>query len=312
MRKFIIQLFLFFLFSFPVYFLLVAVWGDYLPTYLTKNLSYRMGSNGHMFTRLKEVKEVKNIDILFLGSSHAYRGFDTRIFEQAGFVSFNLGSSAQTPMQTEILVNKYIESLNPKVVIYEVYPGTFELDGVESTLDLISNGKIDWQLIKLSITINNIKLTNTIIYRFYSDLLGRRTGYSENPEKGDDRYVKYGYVEKTPITYFKANESIALNRNFNERNFQAFKRLISTIKNRGVILILVQAPVTKTLQETYNDHEWFDSSMKTYGAYYNFNKIISLGDSSFYDKDHLNQNGVEEFNAKLIKLISDTIPKKAL
>ena len=83
-----------------------------------------------MFTRLKEVKTVKNVDILFLGSSHTYRGFDTSIFHDCGYSAFNLGSSSQTPIQTLTLANRYLKQLNPKLVVLEVYPGNFTGDGV--------------------------------------------------------------------------------------------------------------------------------------------------------------------------------------
>jgi hypothetical protein len=38
-----------------------------------------------MYSRLSEIKNYKDIDILFLGSSHTYRGFDTRIFLDSGY-----------------------------------------------------------------------------------------------------------------------------------------------------------------------------------------------------------------------------------
>ncbi|HMG08194.1 MAG TPA: hypothetical protein VK609_06770, partial [Mucilaginibacter sp.] len=36
------------------------------------------------------------------------------------------------------------------------------------------------------------------------------------------------------------------------------------------------------------------------GGYYNFNKILNLPDSMYYDDSHLNQFGVNAYNAKLI------------
>ena len=62
------------------YSILILMWGEFSPT--ERNLKYSLGNNGHSFLRFKEAKEKRNIDILFLGSSHAYHGFDTRIFEK--------------------------------------------------------------------------------------------------------------------------------------------------------------------------------------------------------------------------------------
>ena len=66
---------------FIVYCFLIWVWGDYIPKKYTKNLNYRLSSS---YIRFQEVKEYKNIDILFAGSSHSFRGFDPRIFKQSG------------------------------------------------------------------------------------------------------------------------------------------------------------------------------------------------------------------------------------
>jgi hypothetical protein len=45
--------------------------------------------------------------------------------------------------------------------------------------------------------------------------------------------------------------------------------------------------------------------MSSYSTYYNFNEKMTLNDSlHFYDANHLNQNGVELFNEKLIELLN--------
>ena len=46
--------------------------------------------------------------------------------------------------------------------------------------------------------------------------------------------------------------------------------------------------------------------MQNYSSYYNFNTLIKFDDSlHFYDPQHLNQLGVETFNAELIDLLID-------
>ena len=82
------------LYATVVYMVLLILWGEFMPGMFKKNLNYSLGAYGHMYTRIREAEKVKNIDILFIGSSHAYRGFDTRIAKEYGFESFNLGSSS--------------------------------------------------------------------------------------------------------------------------------------------------------------------------------------------------------------------------
>ena len=157
MKKFILHTCLFLLFASVFYITTIVFCARYAPPWFKPNINYRIGSYGHMSSRLSEIKGYSDVDILFLGSSHAYRGFSTRIFLENGYKTFNLGSSAQTPAQTKVLLNRYLESLNPKMVIYEVYPNTLSTDGVESALDIIANDKNDLHSLKMALKINNIK-----------------------------------------------------------------------------------------------------------------------------------------------------------
>src|SRR3546814_19469806 len=88
-------------------------------------------------------------------------GFDPRIFKEAGYKTVNLGSSSQSPVQTDFLVNEYIDSLNPKLIVYEVYPFVFSIDGVEPSTDVISNEFINWNMFVTIAKQHNVKLYNT-------------------------------------------------------------------------------------------------------------------------------------------------------
>lgn len=160
MRQFLRSSGQFLLFATAFYVVVLLLWGWLMPARFTPNLRYVAGGYGHMHTRLQEVKTLDSIDILFLGSSHAYRGFDPRIFGDAGYTVFNLGSSAQTPEQTLVLLRKYLPQLHPNMVIFEVYPATFANSGVESSLDLISNSRPDFLTLQMAFSINDIRTYN--------------------------------------------------------------------------------------------------------------------------------------------------------
>lgn len=301
MSKFIRALLGFIITTALVYFILIIFFGEFIPAKYTKNLSYNVGSAGHINSRLKEVKSIKNIDLLFLGSSHTYRGFDTRIFEKEGYSCFNLGSSSQTPLQTRVLLERYLDQLQPKLVIYEVYPVCFTLDGVEASLDLIANDRNDLASVELAIKQKHVKVYNSLLFAFYSQLFNRNTGFVEKVKKGDDTYIPGGYVERK-LNYFKHEHYPKQQWDLLPVQLKAFEENLALLKKRNIKVILVQAPITKTLYNSYSNNADFDAKMKRYGTYYNFNKTTQLSDSlDFYDDDHLNQNGVQKFNKELIQ-----------
>lgn len=283
-----------------LYLVFIVLWGSVMPRSVKKNLGYEPAGGGHVFTRLQEVKTVRNVDILFLGSSHTYRGFDTRMWADAGYSTFNLGSSSQTPLQTQILLDRYLEQLNPKLVIYEVYPANFSSDGVESTMELLANDRIDAPIRKLAIEQSHINLLNTLIYGQYRQTLGLNEGISEARVKGEDRYVSGGFVEKD-IRHYTFKKQRSKTWELKEEQFEVFEEIIESLTTKGHKILLVQAPITPARYNSYTNNEVYDNRMKDQASYMNFNEILALHDTlHFYDSHHMNQLGVEIFNSVLI------------
>lgn len=304
LKKFIIKGVKFLLFTLFFYLISLCLWGNFVPSFLHKNLNYRIGSSGFMHSRIKEVKQTEVVDILFLGSSHSYRGFDTRIYDKLGYKTFNLGSSMQTPLQTLVLLKRYLKELNPTMIIFEVYPGVFSSDGVESSLDIISNDKNDIESVKLALEHNHIKVYNTIIYALYRNTFNLDNDFIEPTLRNGSEYIKGGFVEKKSNTFSGKKVYNSQNWDFNQKQFEYFENILEIIHNEEIKVILVQAPFTKNLYNSYLNNSEFDERMNKYGEYYNFNDIISLSDSiSFYDPDHLNNFGVSVFNKELINRI---------
>lgn len=306
MKTFLYKTFLFLAATAIAYAVLICIIGDYGPSFLKKNINYRQGTYGHMFTRIREVPEYKNCDILVIGSSHAYRGIDPRIFADEGLRVFNLGSSGQTPVETYFLLSRYLRELNPKAVIIEVYPETFEMDGVESSLDIIANDRLGIDNIQLALKLKNIKTFNTLIYAAYRRLFNRDRLKEESAVRGMDRYISGGYVERVVTNY---NDTLTFrNRRWSFKGYQKkeFERAVKLLKSKGIDFALVQMPVTKSLYSSYVNNQYADEYFSSTGRYINMNNVVNLSDGyDFYDADHMNQSGVQTADSALI----DTLMK---
>ena len=266
---------------------------------------YQMGSFGQMFNRINDIPNHKNPDVLFIGSSHAYRGFDTRVFEKAGIKSFNLGSLAQTPMQTEVLFKKYLDEIAPKAIVFEIYPILFQNDGVESTADLISNDHIDVEICKLALQSGNIRLINTLIYGIYQEYF--RNVRSKSREKtvvGNDMYVSGGYVEKLVSSAYVRDDTIPSTVvKICPKQLEAFSNCISMAQDRQIPFLLVKSPVPPSTHSRLENLEEFNKVMNSFGTYLDFNDLMQLDDTCFFDFHHLRQQGVELFNERLIQVM---------
>jgi len=304
MKKFLRSIALFTPFAAAVYVLLVVLTGNFAAGVPGKNLKYRKGGIGFLYSRLQEIDTMRNVDILFLGSSHTYRGFDTRIFRQHGMRTLNLGSSAQSVLQTEVLLRRYLGRIRPAMIVWEVSPASLISDGVESSLDIVSNDPNDVWSFAMAARQNHITVYNTLLYSVYLDVFRQNAAFTEERRKADDLYIDGGFVQKDPQAY-QIIRRVPAEVSINAKQFTSFERCLSLIRESGSRLVMVQAPIARSLYDSYLRHEEFDARIGAYGPYHNFNRILALRDSTdFYDSDHLNQAGVAQFNAALIRILS--------
>ena len=304
MTKFIKHIILFLFSAIMIYIILLLFCTRIISVDSIFNIKYKVG-NQHFYTNtMNDITQYKNSQVLFLGSSHAYRGFDNRIFNQSDISSFNLGSSAQSPVQTLMLLNKYLDILNPEIVVYEICPRSLSSDGLESALEIISSEKIDLHVFKMAIDINNIKLYNTLLYAWYLEIFDLTPlVISKKTLNTKDTYISGGFVERR-MKYYSPVKIDNKDWEINDKQLNKFNGVVQLLKSKGISLIIVQSPVTDSEYNSFNHNKEFDSIMSAYSSYYNFNKIIHLNDSlHFYDSHHLNQSGVKIFNNNLIEII---------
>ncbi|MFB0497389.1 hypothetical protein FHW88_004856 [Mucilaginibacter sp. SG538B] len=300
MKKFVFRFFFFSVFCSLFYVVLILLYGTIVPASFAVNFNY-FGGMGFTRQRFDEVSKIKNVDLVVAGSSHAYRGYDPRIFKKSGISMFNLGSSSQSPLQTRYVLGKYVTKLKPKLVIVDVYPVLFGVDGLESQIDLISSGLIDKDIVALSFKINNIKLYNTLLFgAFNNEFHIKKQKLSDNQ---GDTYIPGGYVQSFRHLQFKKTR-FKQNVNISATQLEAFKAGLNELRSQQIKFVIIQAPFSRSNYASYQNNDEIDRVFSSLGEYYNFNKILNLPDSMYYDDSHLNQRGVNIYNAKLIDTLS--------
>lgn len=286
-----------------LYILGVNLWSQYAPSILKPNINYRVASFGHTYSRLLEVKDYGEVDILFLGSSLAYRGFDGRIFAEEAYRSFNLGTSAQTPSQSIVLLKRYLDLLNPALIVYELNPSTVASDGVESSCDIIANDINDWESVKMAWELDHIKTFNTLVVGFVRDALGLNSGISEARTKGVDTNVSGGFVQRE-LSFSQTKDLGKKRWAFRDYQLKNIIEISKMANEKEIELIFVFPPISQNLYRRLEHVTVFDSVILSLGNYYNFNKIMALDDSlHFFDLSHLNQNGVKRFNREFLHIL---------
>lgn len=286
-----------------VYGLGLLVHAELAPAEYQQNLIHKRGANGHLWTRLRELPEYQGADILVIGSSHAYRGIDPRAFAERGLRLFNLGSSSQSPIQSEFLLRRYLPVLRPRLLLFEVYPELFcQNESIESALDMLANAYLGLDMFCLLYRQPHTKLINSGIYSFYKQKILADTLYQEPRERGKDRYVSGGYVEREEGSYQAAWQEQG-SWQIDASQWRAFQNCLALARQEAIPVLLIQAPVTKVYFQSIQNQSFIDSLFAAQAPYRNYNRMaLALEDTAhFYDAEHLNARGVSLFMDGLLR-----------
>ena len=260
-----------------------------------RNVSYRLGMWDFTHTRIAEAEKTHDVDILFLGSSHCYRSFDPRFHAARGLATFNLGSSNQTPLQSEMLLRLYLDTMRPRLVVVEVHPDVVRIDGVESSIYLTNNMKPSIPMACMALRTHNARAILTMLYSAaHNTLTSDLDSYTEPLTSGGNNYIAGGFVERREGCFSPEWQS-PMTVSFPRAQMRALRSIVDMLGRRGIPCLLVEVPDTRCIRQRYTNHDEFCSRMAALAPFRSV-EVGALDDSlHFYDAEHLNQAGVEIF-----------------
>ena len=282
---------------------------------IVPNIKDNIGGHGQSLLRFREASQVKNIDILFIGSSHASQGFDNRIFSSKNISTFNMGSGLQTPQNSYYLLKQYVPNIKPKSIIMELYWDVLEYEnGNEACIDITSNSECSLNLIKMNLSTYNFKIINSMVANYIS-----RATYPLNNFKSknitNEKYISGGYFElahndeyvKKTIANLKPREI-----KLQEKQLLYLNKIINYCKTENITLLFVTAPVSEESLRNITNYSSIINKIngimrKNNTQWLNFNDVFyrkkmnlkSVKD--FNDGAHLSNKGVVKFNNLLIE-----------
>lgn len=302
-RTFFQKAFLFTGIFFLLYGLLLVLIGQCMSISFGTQFYYPEGGTGHSQLRFQEIKSQKNIDLLFIGSSHAYRNYDTRIFNQEQIHTFNLGSTAQTPIQTWEILQHLPHHLLPKRLIIDFYLPLFYNEGIESSIDLLAN--TDFYPMRWN-EYHDVKWYNALLYRTLSlKLLNLQP--KKNPERiGHDQYITGGYVQSDQA-YDARHQTPKVSGVVNESQVSALQNIVRWANEHNIKWMIVQSPILPSHEAAkYETLPLAIQKIIPKEKFINGQNAVALALKNFIDSDHLSAEGVQNYNSWLM----DTLKKK--
>jgi hypothetical protein len=264
---------------------------------------------GSSAVRFRELARTGEVDLLFCGSSHCYRTFDTRIYAAQGLRAFNMGSTAQTPRNTYYLLQRYLPRLRPRVVVFEAYWVVFQRDGTESVLDLCGALPLNRQMVAMALSTGSPLSVHGLLLRLL-DSGRRREAAGIPPEDPRDRYVTGGYVERVQAPVSPPDRFEAPDPTLRADQLRYFRRILRLAHDAGAGCLVVVQPLPQEVLEQLPRRRELMAGIRRV-ADEEEATMIDLNDSLrlsreeyFFDDDHLNVAGVEIVNREVLRELS--------
>lgn len=253
-------------------------------------------TGGFSRQRFAEMEQHENVDVLFAGSSHCYRTFDPRFYRDRGLAVFNMGSTAQTPLNAYYLLEGRIDRLKPKLVVMEVFWAVLGADGTESFLDLLTNAPLDGNLVRMGIATGSLRSATALLSRWM------RIGELESgPVTGTGHYVAGGFAERREgfVGDLEGRPTVA---DIEREQLEYLRRIIDMVEAGGGRVLLAVQPLpestvsrTRGLAEARQELVLFARDNRV--PLFDYVARGALVESRYYfDFHHLNRIGVEKFN----------------
>lgn len=268
--------------------------------FMGKPLVYRTGDyynwpGGDSWTRFREFDPKRRYDVVIIGSSHAYRGYDPYVFTQRGHTAFNLGSSAQTPLNSYWLVKEYLDSANTRLLVLDVYEGVLQGTGLESTADLSQNQTSDAAALGMAWDLRDVRGLNMIALR--------NLAQHSSPFYTDPAYAGLGFVPKPDSVKTDAppppDEPVVL-----KPRLQHFlEQTVALCRERGIPVVVSSHYARRDRRGSAHAvlAAYMAQALRGTGIpYVDFTEAPGIEDRNwFLDHNHLNATGARIFTEQL-------------
>lgn len=270
--------------------------------YITNN--YYTWKGGDTYEKFQQFDRKKKYDLVFAGSSRAYRGYDPSIFEAQGYQSFNLGTSAQTIKNTYFTVKHFISNANCKLLVVDVFSGAFTNNDLESSSDMIENISDPNAAYDIAWHEKEIRTLNMAGLRYLTE--------GDAPYFKSEINVDRGYTTRTD-SLPKEKQLLCLSKskvNFpkiriDDEQLEYFNKLLVFCKQNSIKVVCIYSPVSYFYDR--EQHKEFLSHIdpileKNKTPFYDLSQLKDINAAyHFYDDSHLNKVGVTIFNTALIQ-----------
>lgn len=260
--------------------------------------------------------KANSMDFFFIGSSHCYRSFNPILFDSlTGKSSFNLGSSAQTPVTTYYILKEAFNSQTPESVIFEIFPGVWQSKNYSTSTkfnyEFIQSEEIKRDLFRYGFKdTKEAFLLNLPVARYKRIVrYGMKFIFGSSLQSPDFEYLSKGFV----ATY-KSNNTKFKKWGYNFDKIQVeqiehIEKIKALCKSKNVKLSFVISPYNPDyISKCRNYDQVHKMALEMTNGYqlidFNKSKLSFDPNVDFYDSGHTSYKGANKLTYELVSSIN--------
>ena len=123
--------------------------------YTNRVFKVKYGDGIYDVTKFYEL-ENETVDVLILGSSHAFEDFNTgTLWSEYGMAAYVLGGSVQPMWNTYYYLKEALKTQKPQLIVLEGYTAVYESEFIDDSRIIKNNYGLKWSRDK----VNSIKIS---------------------------------------------------------------------------------------------------------------------------------------------------------
>lgn len=264
-------------------------------------------------------QEDNTVDVLVLGSSHAYQSINTAVlWKEYGIAAYNLCGAAQPIWNTYYYLEEALKTQMPKVIILDTYTLHYTDDYSEVSFAIKNTYGLKWSDTKTE-AIRVSFDTEKYGMQYYFPILQYHSRYNDlnksdfypyqaNKEMYQNHKGFYCYFQTTALEEPDLSEATYFNI-LTKKNDEYYRKILDLATSHNIPVIVTAFPfAAETYQQAY-----FNTAKNIAENDYNFPFYNFLTDykdavgidyaTDFSDKQHLNYLG----NTKITRFLGDIL-----
>lgn len=250
------------------------------------------------------------VDVLFIGSSHVYKGIDPSVlYEEYGIAAYNLGSASQPIWNSYYYLEEALKTQTPELIVLECYKvtGNEQYADASTTIKATSGmrfSKTYIEAIKASVEDPKERMNFYLRFPWYHARYEEINGGDFLDNYGNPHYDNFlGYIPEQRLV----EEEIPQNINsidkvepISEKNMLYLNKMVELAKEHDIPMMFLIAPFCKTADEKqpyYNALEQYaeEKQIPLVNGNKYYDEIGLIATEDFGKGKHLLYSGAKKF-----------------